>query len=211
MAFWRLYYHLVWATKNREPLIRPAIEERLYAYLVHKAAELGAYVYAVHGWTDHIHLIVAIPPSMPSPMWSSGSKERVRTISISAAHSTANSPGSGGMAHGPSASASDPMLRPTCVIRTRITHNKPQTPGWSGTPNSTRAPLMPASRLNRCPQPCGRSRQSTTCGGIRHSEATDEFIACCTKRVRTRGQDLQPVLTGFPYQPANSFAGGACR
>ena len=62
MAFWRLYCHLVWATKNREPLIRPAIEERLYAYLVHKAAELGAYVYAIHGWTDHIHPIVAIPP-----------------------------------------------------------------------------------------------------------------------------------------------------
>ena len=40
MAFWRLYYHLVWATKNREPLIKPEIEKRLYAYLVHKAAEL---------------------------------------------------------------------------------------------------------------------------------------------------------------------------
>jgi putative transposase len=39
MPFWRLYYHLVWATKNREPLIVPQIEPRLYAYLVHKAAE----------------------------------------------------------------------------------------------------------------------------------------------------------------------------
>ena len=26
MAFWRLYYHVVWATKNREPLITPEIE-----------------------------------------------------------------------------------------------------------------------------------------------------------------------------------------
>jgi len=62
MAFWRLYYHLVWATKNREPLIQPDIEERLYAYLIHKATELGVYVYAVNGWRDHVHLIVAIPP-----------------------------------------------------------------------------------------------------------------------------------------------------
>jgi putative transposase len=62
MPFWRLYYHLVWATKNREPLIRPEIEARLYAYLVHKAAEQGVYVYAVNGYVDHVHVVAAIPP-----------------------------------------------------------------------------------------------------------------------------------------------------
>jgi putative transposase len=62
MSFWRTFYHLVWTTKNREPLITPEIEPRLYAYLVHKAAELGAFVYVINGCTDHIHIIVAIPP-----------------------------------------------------------------------------------------------------------------------------------------------------
>ena len=62
MAFWRLYYHLVWATKNREPLIKPEIEKRLYAYIVHKASELECFVYAINGWYDHLHLIIAIPP-----------------------------------------------------------------------------------------------------------------------------------------------------
>ena len=62
MPFWRTYYHLVWATKNRQPLITPEIEPRLFAYIVHKAAELGVFVYSINGWTDHIHLIVAIPP-----------------------------------------------------------------------------------------------------------------------------------------------------
>ncbi len=62
MPFWRTYYHLVWATKNREPLITPEIEPRLYAYIVHKAAELGVFVYVINGWTDHVHIIVAIPP-----------------------------------------------------------------------------------------------------------------------------------------------------
>jgi putative transposase len=32
MSFWRLYYHLVWATKNREHLSQPETENRLYAY-----------------------------------------------------------------------------------------------------------------------------------------------------------------------------------
>ncbi|MDD3825196.1 MAG: IS200/IS605 family transposase [Anaerolineae bacterium] len=62
MSFWRLYYHLVWATKNREPLIEPGVEPRLHAYLVRKAAELGVHVYAVSSCVDHVHMVVAIPP-----------------------------------------------------------------------------------------------------------------------------------------------------
>jgi len=62
MAFWRLYYHLIWATKNRERTITPVVEARLYPYAVSKASELDVYVYAINGWHDHIHLVVAIPP-----------------------------------------------------------------------------------------------------------------------------------------------------
>ncbi len=62
MTFWRSYAHLVWATKNREPLIRSEIEAGLYAALVSKAAELGCYVHAVNGVSDHVHLIISIPP-----------------------------------------------------------------------------------------------------------------------------------------------------
>ena len=43
MSFWRNYYHITWATKNRLPLILPDFEARLYAYMVKKAAEAGAY------------------------------------------------------------------------------------------------------------------------------------------------------------------------
>lgn len=62
MSFWRTFYHVVWATKNREPLITSSIEPRLYAYIIHKAAELGVFVYAINGEADHVHLIVTIPP-----------------------------------------------------------------------------------------------------------------------------------------------------
>ena len=64
MTFWRNYYHLVWATKNREPFIEAVLEKPLYGYLIRKAAELGMYVYASGGWYDHIHLIAAIPPKL---------------------------------------------------------------------------------------------------------------------------------------------------
>ena len=62
MPFWRTYYHLVWATKDREPLITPQIEQRLHAYIVHKAGELDVLVYAINGRSDHVHLVVSVPP-----------------------------------------------------------------------------------------------------------------------------------------------------
>jgi len=61
-SFWRTYYHIVWATKNREALITPEIEPRLYAYIVNKTTELGVYVYTLNGWTDHLHIVAAVPP-----------------------------------------------------------------------------------------------------------------------------------------------------
>jgi REP element-mobilizing transposase RayT len=62
MTFWRSYAHLVWASRNREPLIRPDFEDRLFACLIDKAAELGCYVHAVNGLSDHIHVVISIPP-----------------------------------------------------------------------------------------------------------------------------------------------------
>ena len=32
VALWRLYYHLIWATKERQALIIAAIEPKLYGY-----------------------------------------------------------------------------------------------------------------------------------------------------------------------------------
>jgi len=64
MTFWRNYYHLVWATKNREHLITAELEKALYAYIVSKADEIGIIVYAINGWYDHTHLVGAIPPKL---------------------------------------------------------------------------------------------------------------------------------------------------
>ena len=60
MAFWKLYYHLVWGTKNKQPFIIPVIEQHLYPLLVHRASEMGVFVYAVNGWLDHVHLVTAV-------------------------------------------------------------------------------------------------------------------------------------------------------
>ncbi|MDF1513543.1 MAG: IS200/IS605 family transposase, partial [Anaerolineae bacterium] len=67
MPFWRTYYHLVWSTKHRLPMITPELEPILYTYMRGKAVELGFILYEINGMPDHIHLIAAIPPkSTPS-------------------------------------------------------------------------------------------------------------------------------------------------
>jgi len=64
MALWRLYYHLVWATKNRSPLITSDIEPKLYDYIIGKADSLECITHAIGGIENHIHLVVSIPPKL---------------------------------------------------------------------------------------------------------------------------------------------------
>jgi putative transposase len=64
MALWRLYYHLIWGTKNRESLINNQREARLYPYIVSKADSLNCMIHAIDGTANHIHIIVSIPPKL---------------------------------------------------------------------------------------------------------------------------------------------------
>ena len=64
MPYWQLFYHLIWATKRREPLITPAVAPEIYGFLRSKAIGLGATVFAVNGVADHVHMVVAIPPRL---------------------------------------------------------------------------------------------------------------------------------------------------
>ncbi len=64
MPYWRLFYHIVWATENRLPLLTPQIEAVLYPVLVSKSNAQGGRVYAANGMSDHIHIVAAVPPSL---------------------------------------------------------------------------------------------------------------------------------------------------
>jgi putative transposase len=64
MPFWQLFYHLVWSTKNRQPLLTPQVEPLIYGYLRQKAIGLEATVFALNGPADHLHMVVSIPPKI---------------------------------------------------------------------------------------------------------------------------------------------------
>jgi putative transposase len=59
-----LFYHFVWATKEREDLIAPEMEEHLFAYIRHKSHEINAQVHALNGMPNHVHLACSLPVTL---------------------------------------------------------------------------------------------------------------------------------------------------
>lgn len=61
MPYCQLFYHLVWSTKARHPLLTPEVEPIIHGFLRSKAIGLGATLFALDGVMDHVHLVVSIP------------------------------------------------------------------------------------------------------------------------------------------------------
>jgi putative transposase len=74
MPYWKCYYHIVWATKYRQPLIIPAYESVIFAAITDKAAEYDSPLLALNAVSDHIHIAVSIPPSVSIAKWVGGIK-----------------------------------------------------------------------------------------------------------------------------------------
>lgn len=55
-----LHYHLVFGTKNHEPLITPAWRDRLHAYLGGVIAPSTVCPKPVGGVADHVHLLIGL-------------------------------------------------------------------------------------------------------------------------------------------------------
>lgn len=64
MAYWRMYYHIVWATQGRAPLIKVEMEDAVYRIIGHKCSDQGGFAYVVNGIEDHIHAVAAMPPTI---------------------------------------------------------------------------------------------------------------------------------------------------
>ena len=52
------YYHAVFSTKHRAPLITPELEERLYPFIGGILRDLRCTLLAINGIADHIHVLV---------------------------------------------------------------------------------------------------------------------------------------------------------
>src|SRR3954452_183518 len=64
VPYWQHYCHLVWGTKNREPLIDEQVAEVIARSVRSTCIEHRAILHATGILPDHIHLAVSIPPSL---------------------------------------------------------------------------------------------------------------------------------------------------
>ena len=64
MAYWRLFYHFVWATKNREPLLFAEAETLVHRCLYAEAKKLLSPLCVVGGIQDHVHVLMALRPAV---------------------------------------------------------------------------------------------------------------------------------------------------
>ena len=62
MTYWRLHYHIIWATYERQPILILEREKMFYGVLYKKAEELGLKIHAGGNIEDHVHIVLSIPP-----------------------------------------------------------------------------------------------------------------------------------------------------
>lgn len=56
----QIYLHIVFSTKNREPLISAEVQPRLHAYLAGAGNAIACPVIIVGGVADHVHLLMRL-------------------------------------------------------------------------------------------------------------------------------------------------------
>ncbi|MFL5759892.1 MAG: IS200/IS605 family transposase [Thermomicrobiales bacterium] len=62
MSYWRLFYHIVWATRHREQFIDHQIAGLIRGEIDLTCRKYRAIPHAVGFMPDHVHLAISIPP-----------------------------------------------------------------------------------------------------------------------------------------------------
>ncbi|HVT82222.1 MAG TPA: IS200/IS605 family transposase [Phycisphaerae bacterium] len=60
----KLYVHVVFSTKHREPMIVPEVEQKLHAYMTGIVKGNGCKLVRIGGMPDHVHLLVLLSKNL---------------------------------------------------------------------------------------------------------------------------------------------------
>ena len=64
MSYVSSYYHCVFSTKERRPLIPPGLQERLWPYLGGIARQNEMKAIEIGGVADHVHILLSLPSTL---------------------------------------------------------------------------------------------------------------------------------------------------
>jgi putative transposase len=60
MSFVKIWVHLVFATKNREPLLKKEFRYDLYKHIKENCKEKDIFLQAINGYTEHVHCLISL-------------------------------------------------------------------------------------------------------------------------------------------------------
>lgn len=60
MRYIKVWIHLVWSTKNREPLLTSEIRFKVLEHILQNGRSKGIFIDFVNGYTDHVHCLVSL-------------------------------------------------------------------------------------------------------------------------------------------------------
>tara|TARA_R110000823_G_scaffold295431_4_gene415161 strand:+ start:402823 stop:403329 length:507 start_codon:yes stop_codon:yes gene_type:complete len=61
-SFNKIWIHAIWATKERAPLLKQNIEQKVYQFISTQLREQGCPVRIINGMPDHIHCLFLLNP-----------------------------------------------------------------------------------------------------------------------------------------------------
>src|SRR5581483_10403762 len=65
MSYVSSYFHCVFSTKDRNPIITPDLTQRLFPFLGGIARQNDIKAVEIGGVADHVHILLSLPPTMP--------------------------------------------------------------------------------------------------------------------------------------------------
>jgi REP element-mobilizing transposase RayT len=62
MPYLRVWIHLVWTTKKREPVLDREFRAQLFMHIRENARAKGIYIDFINGYLDHVHALISLGP-----------------------------------------------------------------------------------------------------------------------------------------------------
>lgn len=62
MPYTKIWIHLIWSTKNREPIIYQELRPKLFHHIRENAKIKGIYFDTINGYLDHVHVLLRLKP-----------------------------------------------------------------------------------------------------------------------------------------------------
>ena len=60
MGYIKIWVHLVWTTKNREPFLTKGIRRQVFDHLLKNAIDKGIYIDFINSYLEHVHCLVSL-------------------------------------------------------------------------------------------------------------------------------------------------------